>query len=80
MSQVFTDAVSGEPLAADGNYRIFPYHEYKEDGSFSATAPYDYISLAISPRYAPKEADELIPVFKEYMHELIPVFKEYMLL
>lgn len=46
---------------------LIPYHEYKEDGSFSAAAPYDYISLAISPRYAPKEADELIPVFKEYM-------------
>ena len=51
----------------NGPEPLIPYHEYKEDGSFSAAAPYDYISLAISPRYAPKEADELIPVFKEYM-------------
>ena len=51
----------------NGPEPLMPYHEYKEDGSFSAAAPYDHISLAISPRYAPKEADELIPVFKEYM-------------
>ncbi len=51
----------------NGPEPLISYHEYKEDGSFSAAAPYDYISLAISPRYAPKEADELIPVFKEYM-------------
>ena len=39
----------------NGPEPLIPYHEYKEDGSFSAAAPYDYISLAISPRYAPKE-------------------------
>ena len=44
-----------------------PYKEYKEDGSFQAAAPYEYMSLAISPRYAPQEADALIPVFKAYM-------------
>ena len=44
-----------------------PYHEYKEDGSFHAAAPYDFVSLAISPRYAPKEADALVPVFEAYM-------------
>ena len=44
-----------------------PYKEYKEDGSFQAAAPYEYMSLAISPRYAPQEADALIPMFKAYM-------------
>ncbi len=44
-----------------------PYREYKEDGSFCAAAPYDFVSLAVSPRYAPQEVDGLIPVFRSYM-------------
>lgn len=52
---------------ANGPEPLIPYREYKEDGSFHAAAPYDYVSLAISPRYAPQEADALIPVFREYM-------------
>ncbi len=44
-----------------------PYREYKKDGSFLADAPFDFVSLAISPRYAPREADKLVPVFQEYM-------------
>lgn len=52
---------------ANGPEPCIPYREYKEDGSFLAAAPYDFASLAISPRYAPKEADELISVFQEYM-------------
>ena len=51
----------------NGSEPLIPYHEYKEDGSFCAAAPYDYVSLAVSPRYAPEEADGLVPVFKEYM-------------
>ena len=51
----------------NGPEPLIPYREYKEDGSFCAAAPYDFVSLAISPRYAPKEADGLIPVFQEYM-------------
>ena len=46
---------------------LIPYAEYKEDGSFHAAAPYDFVSLAISPRYAPREADGLISVFEPYM-------------
>ena len=52
---------------ANGPEPLIPYREYKEDGAFQAAAPYDFVSLAISPRYAPEAADELIPVFKEYM-------------
>ena len=51
----------------NGPEPCIPYHEYKEDGSFLAAAPYDFVSLAISPRYAPQEADRLIPVIQEYM-------------
>ncbi len=51
----------------NGSEPIIPYREYKEDGSFFAAAPYDFMSLAISPRYSPREADGLISVFREYM-------------
>ena len=51
----------------NGPEPLIPYREYKEDGSFLAAAPYDFVSLAISPRYAPAAADELIPIFQEYM-------------
>ena len=63
LSQSFPDLFE----RVNGPEPIIPYAEYKEDGSFHAVAPYDYISLAISPRYAPQEADSLILVFKEYM-------------
>ena len=51
----------------NGPEPLIPYREYKEDGSFLAAAPYDFVSLAISPRYAPAAADALISVFQEYM-------------
>ena len=51
----------------NGPEPCIPYHEYKKDGSFLAAARYDFVSLAISPRYAPQEADRLIPVIQEYM-------------
>lgn len=51
----------------NGPEPLIPYHEYTEDGSFRAAAPYDFVSLAISPRYAPEAADGIIPLFKEYM-------------
>lgn len=51
----------------NGPEPLIPYREYKEDGSFRAAAPYDFVSLAISPRYAPREADQLVPIFKAYM-------------
>ena len=51
----------------NGPEPLVPYREYKEDGSFRAAAPYDFVSLAISPRYAPREADQLVPIFKAYM-------------
>lgn len=35
--------------------------------TFSARAPYDFMTVAVSPRYAPKEADALLPVFQNYI-------------
>ncbi|MBR3928039.1 MAG: UPF0489 family protein [Clostridia bacterium] len=43
------------------------YYEYPTGESYRATEPFDCVSLAVSPRYAPKEADELIKVFERYM-------------
>jgi len=37
---------------------------------FKNTEDFDYIVLAISPRYTPKRADALIPVFKKYIIEI----------
>ena len=51
----------------NGPEPLIPYRECKEDDSFCAAAPYDFISLAISPRYAPEAADALIPIFESYM-------------
>ncbi len=51
----------------NGSEPLIPYAEYKEDGSFCAAAPYDFVSVAVSPRYAPYEADALIPVFQKYI-------------
>lgn len=46
---------------------VVPYKEFKTGSDYRAEAPFDCVSLAISPRYAPKEADELIEVFERYM-------------
>lgn len=46
-----------------------PFHVYNDYTVFTAEAPYDYVSLAISPRYAPPEADALVDVFRRYMRE-----------
>ena len=46
-----------------------PYTAYDDFHSFRAAAPYDLASLAISPRYAPKEADFIADVFREYITE-----------
>lgn len=44
-----------------------PFHVYDDYRTFKADAPYDYVSLAMSPRYAPKEADALAEVIAQYM-------------
>ena len=49
---------------------VIPYAAYDDFRSFCAAAPYDLASLAISPRYAPKEADFIADVFREYITEV----------
>ena len=44
-----------------GDFKVFD--DYTE---FSASAEYDFASLAVSPRYSPAEADVLVNVIKEY--------------
>ncbi|MBQ2985414.1 MAG: hypothetical protein IJD61_03205, partial [Clostridia bacterium] len=43
------------------------FNVYEDHGSFRAEGPYDFVTLAISPRYSPKEADELIPIIGRYI-------------
>ena len=47
-----------------------PYAVYDDFRAFRAAAPYDLASLAISPRYAPREADFIADVFREYIVEV----------
>ena len=42
-------------------FRVFDNWEEYSGGEF------DCVSVAISPRYSPKESDELLPVFAEYI-------------
>ena len=47
-----------------------PYIEYPDHRSFRAEAPYDFMTVAVSPRYSPAEADALLPVFAGYMRQI----------
>ncbi len=46
---------------------VVPYREFSSGDAYQANAPFDCMSLAISPRYSPKKADDLIDVFESYM-------------
>ncbi len=46
-----------------------PFRVYGEWRDFRADLPYDFVTLAISPRYAPKEADALVGPIREYIRE-----------
>ena len=56
--------------SVNGKEPVIPYAEYADYTQYRAKEPFDFASLAISPRYAPKEADELLDVFSDYF-ELI---------
>ncbi len=55
--------------AQNGTEPVIPFRNYEDYRSFHADAPYDFITLALSPRYAPKEADELRDVIAPYIAE-----------
>lgn len=44
-----------------------PFSVYDDWRMFTSDGPYDYLTVAVSPRYAPKEADALLPVFQNYI-------------
>ncbi len=46
-----------------------PFHSYDDYRAFQAREPYDFVSLAISPRYLPMEAEGLIAVVGRYIRE-----------
>lgn len=46
-----------------------PFRVYDDYTSFRAEGTYDFVTLAISPRYAPKEADALVQVIARYIKE-----------
>ena len=41
--------------------------QYPDHTQYKASAPFGFMSVAVSPRYAPKEADRLLPLLSEYM-------------
>lgn len=43
------------------------FEVYDDWERFDAFLPYDFMSVAVSPRYAPKEADALLEIFEDYM-------------
>ena len=51
----------------NGAEPAIPFNVYDDYKKFRASGSYDFVTLAISPRYAPKEADRLIPVIERYI-------------
>lgn len=47
-----------------------PYREYPDGRGYSAREPFDFLSVARSPRYAPRAADALLNVFAPF---IVPV-------
>ncbi|MBO4878869.1 MAG: UPF0489 family protein [Clostridia bacterium] len=54
----------------NGRESEIPFRVFDDYGSYCAPGKFDFISLAISPRYAPKEADALVSVIAEYIAPL----------
>lgn len=46
-----------------------PYREIREDGAYRPDGAFDFVTLALSPRYAPRGADPLARVIREYIDE-----------
>lgn len=44
-----------------------PFRIYEDYREYAAPAPFDFVSIARSPRYAPAEADALMVVVNEYI-------------
>ncbi len=55
--------------AQNGTEPVIPFHNYEDYRTFHADVPYDFITLAMSPRYAPREADALREIIAPYIAE-----------
>ncbi len=53
--------------AKNGPEPVISYTQYDDPAGFYTAQPYDFITLACSPRYAPEAADALIPVIAQYI-------------
>ena len=53
--------------STNGSEPIVPFRVYSDYREFYSCDPYDFISLAISPRYSPAAADRLIPIISRYI-------------
>ncbi len=53
----------------NGPEPIVPFHVYDDYTRFEAQGEYDFVTAAISPRYAPREADALLDVLKAYIRQ-----------
>ena len=53
--------------AKNGAEPTVPFRVYDDYRDFHAAGEYDFVTLALSPRYAPKEADGLVEVVGEYI-------------
>lgn len=53
--------------STNGREPIVPFKVYSDYREFYSCSPYDFISLAISPRYSPAAADRLIPIIARYI-------------
>lgn len=54
----------------NGPEPVIPFDVYDDYTAFQSGAPYDFATLAISPRYAPAAADALLPVIGAYIREI----------
>lgn len=53
--------------AQNGEEPPIPLRHFTADGAYHADAPFDFVSLALSPRYAPAQADALAAVIGRYI-------------
>ena len=53
--------------ARNGAEPVIPFNVYNDYRTFRADTSFDFVTLAISPRYAPKEADALVDVIGRYI-------------
>ena len=54
----------------NGPEPVIPFHVYEDYRTFAADTKFDFMTLAISPRYAPKEADALLPIFESFIRPI----------